>query len=183
MAEAAGGARGGMGQAKAQRAEGDSQGQKETHRENDRGRKGGSEEGRGGSREGAGDAGDQAAGEQPGNLAPAIEVAPSADPSPDDGERGHDAKPPSPRLAGIMNENDGRDQWLYDQCCDGTPYSRIILTLGELANRDGKHPEWGSLDSAQSVKAAVERYCRRHEKPLPPRRQAGRRPKCKRPEM
>jgi hypothetical protein len=63
-----------------------------------------------------------------------------------------------------VSVNDPRDKWLYEQRLAGTSFKKILLYL-----KRNKH-RWGRLNDAGSVRKAINRYCDRHQLPLPPLR-------------
>jgi hypothetical protein len=63
--------------------------------------------------------------------------------------------------------NEARDAWLYQQCCDGKPYKKILTELAQ-------HPDWERLSTHQAITAAVNRHADRHGLVRPPRRRRGR---------
>jgi hypothetical protein len=77
-------------------------------------------------------------------------------------ERSHTPEPAR------RHANDARDSWLYGQCVKGTRYRTIISQLKKKV-QEGRR--WLLIGSPQGVRAAVARYCTRHNKPLPTPRQ------------
>lgn len=76
--------------------------------------------------------------------------------------------PPQQSEAIASSPNEPRDKWIYDECCKGTVYKTIISRLGH------KPKSWGRISSAQGIRSAIKRYCKRHNLPEPPPRQKGR---------
>jgi hypothetical protein len=70
----------------------------------------------------------------------------------------------SPR---VVPGNEARDAWLYQRCCDGTPYKKILTELAQ-------HPDWERVSTHQAITAAVNRHADRHGLARPPRRRRGR---------
>jgi hypothetical protein len=60
--------------------------------------------------------------------------------------------------------NDERDEWIYNQCNKGVPYSTIKHRL------KSEHPKWEQLDSPSGILQAAIRYAKRHRLPKPPKR-------------
>jgi hypothetical protein len=63
--------------------------------------------------------------------------------------------------------NDKRDAWIYEQCKAGIPYGNIRRDLQKKRN------SWDRIYSFNGIKAAAERYARRHGLPRLPRRSSG----------
>jgi hypothetical protein len=57
---------------------------------------------------------------------------------------------------------DARDKWIYQQCCEGTPYKDIVKELKECHRKKG----WRRISSVQGVRQATSKYAERHN--LPP---------------
>jgi hypothetical protein len=70
--------------------------------------------------------------------------------------------PPSNQTQGDVN--DARDRWIYEQCCDGTPYDDIISQLRR------NHEGWRYIKSATGIRNAAQQYAKRHKVSPPPRR-------------
>ncbi len=64
-------------------------------------------------------------------------------------------------------KREARDRWLYQRCCQRTPYKTILSELKKIAPRRG----WDPLDSIQAIRTAAHRYAERQGRPPPPRRQ------------
>jgi hypothetical protein len=69
--------------------------------------------------------------------------------------------------------NEDRDRWIYEQCCALVKYSSIKRALAN--NEEG----WMPISSTSGLKLAAKRYAVRHNLPLPPSRQPGRRKRKK----
>lgn len=63
---------------------------------------------------------------------------------------------------------EGRNRWIYEECCKGTPYSTIIRRLNK------KPMSWERITSVGGIKKAAIAYATRHGKPRPAQRIAGR---------
>ena len=67
------------------------------------------------------------------------------------------------------NPNDARDEWIYEECCKLVSYTTIIIWL------KGKPKSWEPINSPQGIKAAANRYAKRHGLDPIPKRYPGRR--------
>jgi hypothetical protein len=63
--------------------------------------------------------------------------------------------------------NEGRDQWIYEQCCKGVPYKEIPAALRKQQPSNG----WRLITTKQGIQDAARRYARRNTLELPPARQ------------
>lgn len=76
-------------------------------------------------------------------------------------------------LAGSLSRNEERDEWLYQECCKGTPHATISLLLRKMAgDRD-----WYPIDSPNGIGKAARRYADRKGLPHPPSRKNAHRAK------
>ncbi|WP_422928367.1 hypothetical protein [Singulisphaera sp. PoT] len=66
-------------------------------------------------------------------------------------------------------ETESRDKYIYENCCNGTAYQKII-------NAVKRQSGWQSIDSVQGIRDAAKRYAERHNLAPPPPRQKGRPP-------
>jgi hypothetical protein len=66
--------------------------------------------------------------------------------------------------------NDARDRWIYEQCCAGVPYKKIIGRLNQTiaSQRSGK---WRPICSVPGLRAAASKCAERHGLDPIPRRQ------------
>lgn len=70
--------------------------------------------------------------------------------------KGHRKRPQVKRL------NTSRDRWLYNQCCNRTPYKSIIAKL--------KRKKWDQIESVQGIRNAAMRYAEAEKlEPIPNR--------------
>lgn len=60
--------------------------------------------------------------------------------------------------------NDNRDQWIYRECCKGTPLSMIVQKLTK------KPKSWYRINTPTGIRNAANRYADRHGRPRPQRR-------------
>lgn len=65
------------------------------------------------------------------------------------------------------NENDERDQYIYDSRVKQVPYKRIIAEIK-------RNNSWDYIDSHQGVKRAADRFAERQGLPKPPQGKRGR---------
>lgn len=64
---------------------------------------------------------------------------------------------------------EARNKYIYDSCMKGVAYSIVI-------NRLRRKPRtWGLIESVSGIKKAAKAYATRHDLPMPPERQPGRR--------
>jgi hypothetical protein len=61
---------------------------------------------------------------------------------------------------------EARDKWIYDECCNVTPYDTIVIRLRK------KPKTWPRIDTKQGIRQAGQRYAERHNlPPIPPRQE------------
>lgn len=58
-----------------------------------------------------------------------------------------------------------RNKWIYNECCKGIPYSKIIYKL-----KTNKPKNWERINSVQGIRAAAIRYAKSRQLPHPPKR-------------
>jgi hypothetical protein len=63
------------------------------------------------------------------------------------------------------NDNEARDEWIYDQYVSGKKLSLIILELNELCRKNGQG--WDLIESPPGIKMAVQRFAYRKGIPNP----------------
>ena len=73
----------------------------------------------------------------------------------------------------LKTPTEKRDEWLYAESLKGTAYDSLVRKLAK------KPVTWPRIETAQGIRAAILRYAKRHDLPLPPTRQRGRPPRSK----
>jgi hypothetical protein len=64
-------------------------------------------------------------------------------------------------------------RWIYDKCMTCMKHKTILKELKRLRE---EHPEWPLITSVTGIKGLAERYAKRYDLPLPPKRKPGRPP-------
>ncbi len=83
---------------------------------------------------------------------------------------GDGSVPPAPTLAHRVRRDqkqEARDKWIYERCCEGVPYKKIVTELQGCFRQNG----WRSISSKQGVQDVARRYAERQGLDLPPPRQ------------
>ncbi len=73
---------------------------------------------------------------------------------------------PQKRKRATNPTQDARDNWIYSECCNLTPYQKIVVELKRLAQTKS----WAQIGTPQGIRAAAIKYAEHHNlDPIPNR--------------